>query len=260
MGRAAPVRRINSLPMPIDIAEIFAFAALLPPSLPPPAIAMRPCSLRRTHRTREVEGGGSVTNRVQKRAVVVVALAGLLVWATWPAAGQLNVETCSPNGLFAKLSAAFHGNTFWSVQLADLGDRRRRAENWDQFQADMQARSNAVVEKSEEFLKQIYQAQPSLAPTDAQIAAKQLRDLADKIEADEATRTVSEYMQKLLVSKLRRDCSGCRSLHHDQSQIVVAVSEQLRRASNRCRAQRGCRDTKVGQCNRRRTTPIPIPG
>jgi hypothetical protein len=138
----------------------------------------------------------TLANRFRKRALIASALAGLLVWATWPAAGQLTIETCSPNGLFAKLSAAFHGNAFWRAQLADVARRRQRAENWEQNQADMQARVDDIVRQSNERLNAIREAHPNLTPSDTQLAAERLRTLADRIERDEADRTVSEFMRK----------------------------------------------------------------
>ena len=58
-------------------------------------------------------------------------------------------------------------------------DRRQRAENWDQFQADMQARTDAVVKEGQAFVNSMREKYPSLAapaPTDPQIAAQRLRD------------------------------------------------------------------------------------
>lgn len=137
-----------------------------------------------------------LANRFRKRALIASALVGTLVWATWPTAHQINVESCSPDGLFAKLSAAIHGNPFWRVQLADIARRRQSAENWDQNQAAMRARIDDIVQQSEANLNAIREAHSSLAPSDAQLAAERLRILADKIEHDEADRTVSEFMRK----------------------------------------------------------------
>jgi hypothetical protein len=126
-------------------------------------------------------------------------ITGAFAWATWPTAGQINIESCSPDGLFATLSAAVHGTTFWRAQLTDVSRRRESAENWDQNQADIQARIDDIARQSEENLNAIRKRYPSLAlpaPTDAQLAAKRLRALANKIEADEANHTVSEVMRK----------------------------------------------------------------
>jgi len=123
----------------------------------------------------------------------------VLAWATWPTADQIIVESCSPNGLFAKLSAAIYGNTFWRAQLADVARRRQTAENWDQYQAEMGARLDDVRRQSEANVNAILEAHPSAAlpaPTDSQLAAKHLRELADKIESDEADSTVTEIMRK----------------------------------------------------------------
>jgi hypothetical protein len=144
-----------------------------------------------------------LANRFRKQALIASALVGTLVLATLPTAHQISVESCSPDGLFAKLSAAIHGNSFWRVQLADIARRRQSAEHWDQNQAEMRARvdniarqAEEVVRQAEERLQSIREAHPSLTPTDAQLAAKRLRTLADKIEHDEADRTVSEFMRK----------------------------------------------------------------
>jgi hypothetical protein len=134
--------------------------------------------------------------RTQKSVLVVVALVGLLTWATWPAEGQLDGATCSPNGLFAKLSAVLHGDAFWRVQLAGLAHSREIAENWDNSQADLEARTRAIVDQSKSSLNRISEAYPSLAPTEAHVAAQRLRDLADRIEIDEAKRVVSESMRR----------------------------------------------------------------
>jgi hypothetical protein len=145
-----------------------------------------------------------LANRFRTPALIAVALAGALAWATlawatWPTGNQLNTESCLPIGLFAKLSAAVHGRTFWRAQLTDVARRLQSAEDWDQDQADWQARLDDVVRQSEANLNAIYEAHPSLAPpTDAQLAAKRLRTLADKVEHDEARRTASELMRKEL--------------------------------------------------------------
>jgi hypothetical protein len=118
--------------------------------------------------------------------VGIIASAGLFVWATWPAAGRLDISTRSPKGIPAKLNAIFHGNAFWRVQLADLQDPRHSAESWDQLQAEMQARADAILEHSQSSLNRIYRAHPTLAPTDAQLAARRFRDLADKTAANNA--------------------------------------------------------------------------
>ena len=135
-----------------------------------------------------------------KRAILIVAaFGGLVVWATWPAEGQLDIATCLPNGVFAKLSAASRGDAFWRTQLAGLVRSRRAAENWDYAQAGI----DAFVEKSEARLNSIYEAHPQLAPSAAQIAAKRLRDLANKIEAEEAHRLIAEKMQ-VLANSIRK--------------------------------------------------------
>jgi hypothetical protein len=111
-------------------------------------------------------------------------------------ADQIKIESCSADGLVATLSAAIHGKAFWHVQLASVTRRRQNAENWDQNQADTQAQVDHIVRQSEERLNAIREAHPSLTPSDAQVAAERLRTLADKIEHDEADRTVSEFMRK----------------------------------------------------------------
>jgi hypothetical protein len=137
-----------------------------------------------------------LANQFRKRVLIAGAVAGALAWATWPAADQINVESCSPDGLFATLSAAIHGKAFWRVQLADIARRWQSAENWDQNHADMKARDDDIVRQSEEYLNAIREAYPSLRQSEAQVAAKRFRDLADKIERDEADRIVSEAMRK----------------------------------------------------------------
>jgi hypothetical protein len=135
-------------------------------------------------------------NQFWKQILIAGACTGAaLAWTTWPAADQIKVDGCSSDGLFATLSAAIHGKAFWRVQLADIARRRQSAENWDQSQADMQARVDEIVRQSKERLNAIREAHPSLAPSDAQLAAERLRTLADKIEYDEANRTASEFMR-----------------------------------------------------------------
>src|SRR5262245_60637307 len=109
--------------------------------------------------------------RFWKPVLIVGALAGALAWATWPTADQIKIESCSPEGLVATLSAAIHGTAFWRAQLTDVSRRRQRAEKWDQIQADMQERVadmqervDDIVRRSEENLKAIYERHPSLAP------------------------------------------------------------------------------------------------
>ena len=74
--------------------------------------------------------------------MVVVALAGLLVWATWPAAGQVTIDTCSPNGLFRLGGASAISFTRYSATLVaaaaapgarcELRGHRQRAALKDQ--------------------------------------------------------------------------------------------------------------------------------
>lgn len=116
----------------------------------------------------------------------------LLTWSTWPAANQINVQSCFPQGLWANLSAKIYGNWFWRTQLADVSDRRHAAETWDQNQA----RIADIIRQSEAKINAMVEQFPSLATTNADIAAMQLRSLADKIESEEANRIVSEMMRK----------------------------------------------------------------
>jgi hypothetical protein len=125
-----------------------------------------------------------------------LALAGVFTRATWPTADQIKVESCSPDGVFATLSATIHGIAFWRAQLTDIARRRERAENWDQIQVDMQARVDDIIPQSEENLDIILEKHL----TDVQLAARRLRALADKIERDEANRVIGEAMRKQLPS------------------------------------------------------------
>src|SRR5262245_11599101 len=100
--------------------------------------------------------------RFRKPVLTVGALAGALAWATWPTAGQIKIESCSPEGLFATLSAAIHGTAFWRAQLTDVSRRRQSAEKWDQIQADMHGRLDVIVRRSEENLNAIHERHPSL--------------------------------------------------------------------------------------------------
>jgi hypothetical protein len=68
-------------------------------------------------------------NPSQKRALGTIAVVAILAWVTWPTQGQLNPDTCTPNGLIPNLSLAIHGEEFWRVQLADIARRCRSAEN-----------------------------------------------------------------------------------------------------------------------------------
>ena len=113
-------------------------------------------------------------NQLRKRVLIAGACAGALVWATWPAADQIKVESCSPNGLFATLSAAVHGKAFWRVQLADVARRRWTAENWDQNQADMRARVDDIVRQSEERLNSA--KRPSSHAYDSAVTYRRRRD------------------------------------------------------------------------------------
>jgi hypothetical protein len=104
-------------------------------------------------------------------------------------------RTASPDGPIARLSVAIHGERFWRVQLADVTRQRQRAENWNAERADIRAKTDDILRKSEELINGIYKAHPGLTSTDAQLAAQHHRALADKIEEQENERIVSEYMR-----------------------------------------------------------------
>jgi hypothetical protein len=168
-----------------------------------------------------------MANQSRKRALVasIVALAGVFAWVTWPTADRLRLEDCSPNGLFARLSAAIHGDGFWRAQLAEIVGQRQRLEGWEGKQADTQATLDAAVRQSEEMMNALYRAHPELAPTDAQIAANRLRALADKIESDEANRILSEAMPRQIATL--RHCE-----HHCPAKVALRLAQLiLKRAS-----------------------------
>src|SRR5579863_1838727 len=131
-----------------------------------------------------------------KRVVAVLTFSVVLIWLTWPSTGQIDLKTCLPNGLVAKISSEIYGVEFWRVQLVDIARRRRIAENWDKSRADMAARTMEILRKSEAEMDAIYRKYPSLAPTDAQIAARALRKLADEIEAAERDNLMREFTQR----------------------------------------------------------------
>jgi hypothetical protein len=127
------------------------------------------------------------------------------VWLTWPRTGQLKLDSCSPNGALAEISAMTHGNGFWRVQLDDIEGQRNLAENWDRNQAAIAARLAPIFAQIDDALAkiasqmaEIYKKYPDLAPNQAHQSAEQLRALADAIELADTERMVSEQMRKRL--------------------------------------------------------------
>ena len=101
---------------------------------------------------------------ILEAGLIASALVGVLAWATWPTADQIIVESCSPDGLFAKLSAVIYGNTFWRAQLAGVARWRQSAENWDQVQTVMRARLDDIRRQSEANVNTFFEAHPNAAP------------------------------------------------------------------------------------------------
>jgi hypothetical protein len=136
------------------------------------------------------------TPRGQVSAFLV--LIGCLAWLTWPTAGQLNVESCSPRGPIAGITVALHGNAFWRAQLEELSMRRRRAENYERTRTEVAAKLDEILRQAQARLDTLYATFPQLAPTHAQVATDALRARADAIETAEADMIANEFMQRLV--------------------------------------------------------------
>jgi len=151
-------------------------------------------------------GRDRLINRHIKRIFFLCLLGIFAAWLTWPTAGQLELESCSPNGAVAELSAYVHGKGFWRAQLGDIGHQRDEAENWDRTQAEqrrqiseVQAQTDEVLQREKDWLATFY------APSQEHQLAEQLRDRAaqmmaqaDDLEMKKYNRLAQEKIQKQL--------------------------------------------------------------
>jgi hypothetical protein len=127
-------------------------------------------------------------------------------WATWPSADGVNLATCEPNGILARLSAIIHQDRFWQAQLDDIRLRAARAENWDRNQEEARAKIDAVLEAARKRMEDVYEKHPSLAPSPEQRAADRLRAVADEIEHAEGAKIMSDFnMKQLAMLRLCED-------------------------------------------------------
>jgi hypothetical protein len=166
---------------------------ITPHQLPAP-LAMATRSAGRQARPTKA-GEETIPLRRAFRAALAIGIALAFVWATWPAEGQLNVASCSPDGLGARLSLAIHGDRFWRVQLAGVVNSRKFAENWDRNVEIQNAKMAEILGKSEATLNALYAKHPELAPPPP-TQSEQVRHLADEMERAEIARAVSKKMQE----------------------------------------------------------------
>ena len=122
---------------------------------------------------------------ILEAGLIASALVGVLAWATWRTADQIIVESCSPDGLFAKLSAVIYGNTFWRAELAGVARWRQSAENWDQVQTVMRARLDDIRRQSEANVNTFFEAHPNAAPPRSTIRAQPCHRPPQKLPEDE---------------------------------------------------------------------------
>ncbi len=144
-----------------------------------------------------------------KAAILIVVGLGLFAFYSWPREDQLDLATCSPKNAMASTSALVHGNRFWRLQLAEINKLIELTENWD-------ARKNAVqpaldqadrtLEGINEQIDKAYHDHPSLGLPPNR-TAERLRQLADKIEADDADRWMRSKMEEQLPALKR-----CKSI------------------------------------------------
>src|SRR5579872_423729 len=98
-----------------------------------------------------------------RRLISCLLVALFCWWVFLPEAGQIDLETCAPKGAVAKLSAFFHGRSFWQAQLAYARDSRITAERWPEFRAKSRAQTQTEIARAEASMSTIYAAHPELA-------------------------------------------------------------------------------------------------
>lgn len=145
-----------------------------------------------------------INGRFQRNRLILCVALVLACFFSWrnlmPVPGQIDVVKCSPNGLFARLSASLYGGRFWLVQVSDIDIKLYESENWDQLHARRKAQLEATIrpirEANEFRMQEIYQKNPILAPSPAKVAADRLRARADDFDIIDAEMQMSALMQQ----------------------------------------------------------------
>ena len=107
-------------------------------------------------------------------------LAAVAVYATWPGADALDYSSCEPKGGLSQLSAKIYGRFFWEQAL----NRARELADMKTTEAIL-ADAERQEKQNDRRLEEFYAKHPSIAPTPAERTAQNLRERADRIEAQE---------------------------------------------------------------------------
>ena len=117
-------------------------------------------------------------------------------WLTSPGNGQVQIDTCTPQGALASLSEKLYGQRFWEAQLGELKRRAEFAEGWDALQAQNKAKEQELLNSVDASMESIYRQHPDLRPSAASKRAQALRDMADDVEEAEANAQISASFRK----------------------------------------------------------------
>jgi hypothetical protein len=142
--------------------------------------------------------------------ILVAAIAAVGTWATSPGANTIKLETCQPDGIFARLSLSIYGPRFWQAQLDGLQRQIASAQAWKTSLRQLQGNANSAVASGQRTMEEIYQKYPDMRPTPATREAETLRERADAIERDEGFKVMHELNHKHL-SMLERCNAEIRS-------------------------------------------------
>ena len=139
----------------------------------------------------------------------------LATYATWPEGLNLNIDSCSPKGLFANASRALYGDTFWRAQLDEL---QRRRGNFSRIIASMnsmqaQAESDMADYRRKEKARddELHARYPALAPSNAQRIASALRARAEDIEIADTHNKMRQMVQER--AKIFAECEQLVATH-----------------------------------------------
>jgi hypothetical protein len=138
---------------------------------------------------RLVERAGDPVRRGRRsagrRVAGVVTSCIAIGWLLRPVPGQIDLSTCSPEGLVANFDANLPGPYFWRIQRSEFQDQVRRE------QAEVVGKARAQIEEA-------YQRAAQTAPSDAQREAEVLRARADAIEASVDEQVERDHFERII--------------------------------------------------------------
>lgn len=136
-------------------------------------------------------------------------MAGLMAFGlrvTYARPDELVLDNeCAPQGLVARWKARAQGAAFWQSQLAQVDDAimlpGELASRRTAMAARLEARTTPILARARSATESLYTRHPELALPPPSAAA-QLREIADDLEREQATRSIDSLLQERAVDLL----------------------------------------------------------